>query len=359
MSVSDRIIKIREEQNLSQTDLARRAGLKPPAISQYESGVRNPSYEALIKLSNALGVSTDYLISGREDKYDSTNDKVIRLLLKIAPNLSLENKDKLLEYAIFLADSTNISEIPLLNEADYADFILKKYSVSELPINVMDIANKLGVDIFTSDLNDGEGVLINGNKKLIILSRKESNKQRQKFTIATLLGHAVIPWHVQSNYTIRKSGTSTLLTDSIQEMEAQDFACRLIMPQAQIIKDFSRTKATIENLKKLASDKYDVSLFALMNHLVKIESDSYAVVQSSQSSIIKTYPGNRPIVENLSNQSYAATFFSNPPTAEEIRQGSIASKYWLQDAYENEMIYEESIYNPEYNSALTLLKFGK
>ena len=129
MSVSDRIIKIREEQNLSQTDLARRAGLKPPAISQYESGVRHPSYEALLKLSNALGVSTDYLIYGREDKYDSTNDKVISLLLKIAPNLSLENKDKLLEYAIFLADSTNISEIPLLNEADYADFILKNYQI--------------------------------------------------------------------------------------------------------------------------------------------------------------------------------------------------------------------------------------
>ena len=79
MSVSERISKKREELNLSQTDLAKRAGLKPPAISQYESGLRSPSYEALIKLSNALGVTTDYLISGKEERLEDINDKAINM----------------------------------------------------------------------------------------------------------------------------------------------------------------------------------------------------------------------------------------------------------------------------------------
>jgi transcriptional regulator with XRE-family HTH domain len=53
MSVKDRIIQLRKDLGLNQTELAKRAGLKPPAISQYESGVRNPSYDALLKLASA------------------------------------------------------------------------------------------------------------------------------------------------------------------------------------------------------------------------------------------------------------------------------------------------------------------
>ncbi|MDR3627761.1 MAG: helix-turn-helix transcriptional regulator, partial [Ignavibacteriaceae bacterium] len=96
MSVYKRILKRREELGLSQTDLAKRAGLKPPTISQYESGLRSPSYEALIKLSTALNVSTDYLISGKEVDFDLSNDKTMVILFKIAQDLSIENKDKLL-----------------------------------------------------------------------------------------------------------------------------------------------------------------------------------------------------------------------------------------------------------------------
>ncbi len=190
---------------------------------------------------------------------------------------------------------------------------------------------------------------------MIILDSRVTNKQRRKFTIAILIGHALIPWHVQPTYTVRKTGSSTLLTDSIQEMEAQNFAAGLIMPQVHLIKDFIKTRASIENLKKLAIDKYDVSLFLLANRLVDYSKDKYAVIQSGNSEILKTFQGNRPIVEKLDSESIAITFFDNPSGTEEIRQGKVLAKHWLQDAKNDEMLYEESIYNPEYKKVLTLL----
>jgi len=355
MSVSERISKKREELNLSQTDLAKRAGLKPPAISQYESGLRSPSYEALIKLSNALGVTTDYLISGKEERLEDINDKAINMLFKLIPNFSIENRDKLLEYAIFLSGEAYTSEIPLLNEEDYADYVLKNYSNYELPTDVYSIAKKLDISIYEDELDDGEGILINGKKKVVILNSSSDYAQRRKFTIAVLIGHAIIPWHIQPTYTIRKAGTSTLLTENIQEMEAQNFAAGLIMPQVYITKDFTKTKASIENLKKLATEKYDVSFFSFANRLVEFSKGKYAVIQSENYTVLKTFSGSRPLVEDVSEQSQAATFYTNPSNIEEIRQGEVPAEYWLQDAKKGETIYEESIYNPEYKKVLTLL----
>lgn len=357
MSVSQRITKRREELGFSQSELARRAGLKPPAISQYESGARTPSYEAVIKLSNALNLSADYLMSGKEVNSDIISDKTVQLLLKIIENFSIDQKESLLEYAKFLGKYYKNEDIQLLNDSnEYATFILKKYSDNSIPVDVSSIANQLNITVYESDLGEhGEGMLLNEKDKIIIINSAIKNKQRKKFTIAVLLGHAIIPWHIKSTYEIRKKGTSTMLVEDIEEMEAQNFAASLIMPLDQIQKDFIKTNATIENLKELAGEKYDVSLFALLNRLVSSASDKYAVVQSGDWNIIKTHQGNRPLIEKVSHNSIASTFFDNPSEVEEIRQGTVLASCWLIDANDDETIYEESIYNPVYGKVLTLL----
>ncbi|MFZ5944246.1 MAG: helix-turn-helix domain-containing protein [Bacillota bacterium] len=355
MSVSELILKRREQLGLSQTELAKRAGLQPPAISQYESGLRSPSYEALIKLSNALNVTTDYLISGKEASRDIINDQTINLLLKIAQGLSVQDKDKLLEYAVFLSTDYHRS-IPMPIESDFAEWVLRNHSNGTLPIDIRQITNKLNILIYEDQLDEeGEGILFNGPQKIIVLNSKIKNIQRKKFTTAILIGHAVIPWHLKQKYYVRKSGSSTLLTEDIQEMEAQDFAAKLIMPQVHLNKDFIKTRASIESLKQLALEKYDVSLFALVNRLVEYAKDKYAVIQSERWEIIKTYPGNRPLNPTIDLSSITATFFDNPSNTEEIRQGDVPAKYWFADAQADETVHEECIYNPEYGKVLTLI----
>lgn len=354
-SISDRILARREELGLSQTDLAKRAGLQPPAISQYESGTRNPSYEALIKLSNVLNVTIDYLISGKEVSIGTINDKTTKLLLKITQNLSIKDRDKLLEYAVFLS-SDYINNVSLSVEADFADYALKNYWNNTLPVDVYEVAKKIKISIYEDELDEEcEGKLINGKDKIIILNSRIQNRQRKKFTISILIGHALIPWHIKPSYNVRKIGSSTLLTEDIQEMEAHDFAAKLIMPQAYLVKDFIKIRASIESLKKLAVEKYDVSLFALANRLVDYAKDKYAVIQSENLKVIKTFQGNRPLVETIDHKSIAATFFENPSIMEDIRHGEVPAKYWFLDAEDDEVIYEECIYNPEYDKVLTLL----
>lgn len=47
---------------MTQTQVADRVGVATSAISSYESGVRLPSYNVLIKLSRLFHVTIDYLL---------------------------------------------------------------------------------------------------------------------------------------------------------------------------------------------------------------------------------------------------------------------------------------------------------
>lgn len=51
--------EVRESKGLSQTELARRVGLKQTTISQYENGLRSPSLLMAKKLAEALGMTLD------------------------------------------------------------------------------------------------------------------------------------------------------------------------------------------------------------------------------------------------------------------------------------------------------------
>jgi transcriptional regulator with XRE-family HTH domain len=52
--------------NFSQLELAERAWLQQAAVSHYESGERRPSLRNLRRLSEALEVTTDYLVGRSE-----------------------------------------------------------------------------------------------------------------------------------------------------------------------------------------------------------------------------------------------------------------------------------------------------
>ncbi|CCY49967.1 toxin-antitoxin system antitoxin component Xre family [Peptostreptococcus anaerobius CAG:621] len=57
-----RLRTLREELNLTQTELAKKFNMSPPSISQYEKGIRSPDFTLLLKLADFFDVSTDYLL---------------------------------------------------------------------------------------------------------------------------------------------------------------------------------------------------------------------------------------------------------------------------------------------------------
>ena len=75
-----RLRSARTARNLSQSELARRAGLQASAVSHFETGTRKPSFDNLKRLADALRVTTDYLL-GRSDLMNAsaaTADKLHR-----------------------------------------------------------------------------------------------------------------------------------------------------------------------------------------------------------------------------------------------------------------------------------------
>lgn len=100
MSVADRIKERRLGLGITQTQLAKNAKLTPAAISQFESGSRKPSFDALSKLAKALRVTTDYLLKGEQTSYERilADPKAGKMLQGI---MELPEKDKDLLFEIY------------------------------------------------------------------------------------------------------------------------------------------------------------------------------------------------------------------------------------------------------------------
>jgi len=63
--------QIRKKKGYSQLKVAMDLNISREALSYYETGKRNPDLEMLIALSDYFRVSIDYLIRGKEFKYDN------------------------------------------------------------------------------------------------------------------------------------------------------------------------------------------------------------------------------------------------------------------------------------------------
>jgi transcriptional regulator with XRE-family HTH domain len=74
----ERLRTAREFRELSQGELAQRAGLQASAVSHFETGTRKPSFDNLKRLADALKVSTDYLL-GRTTEMQATAASADRL----------------------------------------------------------------------------------------------------------------------------------------------------------------------------------------------------------------------------------------------------------------------------------------
>ena len=66
MKIVQRIKELRTEKRLTQVELAQLVGCSQPMIVMWEKGACEPTASAIVKLSEALGCTTDYLL-GKSD----------------------------------------------------------------------------------------------------------------------------------------------------------------------------------------------------------------------------------------------------------------------------------------------------
>ncbi len=89
MTIGKRIALYRRQKNLKQEDLANALGVSPQAVSKWENDQTCPDISLLPQLAQLLGVTTDELLSGKEnlptvqvlppEKRKSLNEMMLRI----------------------------------------------------------------------------------------------------------------------------------------------------------------------------------------------------------------------------------------------------------------------------------------
>ena len=94
LNIGSRITLLRKEKGWSQTDLAKELGASREIIGKYERNENLPSIEMALKMSNAFGVTVDYLLG--EGEFASF-DKELMDRIKDFENLDKNTKAKIFD----------------------------------------------------------------------------------------------------------------------------------------------------------------------------------------------------------------------------------------------------------------------
>jgi len=93
MEFGERLIIIRKEKKMSQSELAKKVGIHANVLGRYERGEARPFVEMAVKLAQALNVSADYLLGNTDMDLDTNT---LRRLEEI-DKLSEQNKNQVFQ----------------------------------------------------------------------------------------------------------------------------------------------------------------------------------------------------------------------------------------------------------------------
>jgi len=95
-----RLKQLRLDKQLRQEQVARLVGVSKGAISAYETDIRQPSYEVLIRLANLYRVSVDYLLGRTDDRtidISGLTAHEVAMITELIASMSAQNQ-KMGEY---------------------------------------------------------------------------------------------------------------------------------------------------------------------------------------------------------------------------------------------------------------------
>lgn len=73
--IGKRITALRKAKGMSQANLAQALNISTSTVGMYEQGRRTPGLDMLVSLALVLGVSTDFLLTGKDCIHDSGYEK--------------------------------------------------------------------------------------------------------------------------------------------------------------------------------------------------------------------------------------------------------------------------------------------
>ena len=84
---SQRLKQLRKDKHLTQAQVAQRIGVTSSMVSSYETDIRLPSYEVMVRIADLFGVTVDYLLCRQDKRFldiSDLNDEEAALVCGIA-----------------------------------------------------------------------------------------------------------------------------------------------------------------------------------------------------------------------------------------------------------------------------------
>jgi Zn-dependent peptidase ImmA (M78 family)/DNA-binding XRE family transcriptional regulator len=262
-----RLKSARKMAGLSMEALSERAGqaVTKQAISKYERGLMNPGSDALIALSRALGVKSDYFFRSqkvslgklefrKKSKLSRKEEESIKHRTLDFLERYLEIEDILDEKAAF---KNPISDTHVFSQKDIekaAMDVRRKWKLGEAPIsNLMELLEDKGIRI--NEINTGEnfhGISAWAGNIPVIAVRAKDDLLRKRFTISHELGHFLLKFQEKN-------------AQKEREKLCHTFAGAFLLPENGIKDELGdrRTKIALWELKKLKG-LYGISIQAIM-----------------------------------------------------------------------------------------------
>lgn len=101
--LNERLAKLLQGKNITQKELASKAGVTEAAVSHYLKGDRVPRASVLARIAQALGTTVDYLVSGNEEEQENEIQYAQRLIARNVYQMSKEEKMEIIR--ILMADN--------------------------------------------------------------------------------------------------------------------------------------------------------------------------------------------------------------------------------------------------------------
>ncbi len=231
-----------KSRNMNPLSLAKEIGVPKSIVYEWRQGVREPSMENLLRLSDYFGVSLEYLTGRSENENpEFSDDKAeaeLLLLLRAAKKISEEDHNALVQsfkanLDIYLKTSTKKRSNRIMIEDEAVRLLLKQEFMGEFALYFLDMKKiKTGgmatIDSISS-YEDRVGTtfpfrtdgmtLKKGDLNMIFYDERVKSRERINWTIAHELGHIILR-HTDSSES--------------NEHQADDFAASLLIPEAVV-----------------------------------------------------------------------------------------------------------------------------
>lgn len=249
---------------------------------------------------------------------------------------------------------------------DFARSLMKRFNI-ETPVDLYALADKIGLRIREVESRGFEGAIVRLWTKpngIIAVRRNIREHGRKRFTIAHEIGHYVLPGHGKHGRSCKGEDIEAWRSGAPrQEVEANKFASELLLPTAQVRRIVQSQLASIETAKYLCAN-LKTSLTAALLKSVEVTEERCCVVLSINNLIewVKSNDTFRHYVrkgEKLSSDSHASRLMNGGEERE--ASGMVPATAWIDSVrlMPGAKIHEDSIYQPYYDSVLTVLTINE